>query len=69
MRLYNLTPAEARTARALAGGAKLAAAAEDLGLSVNTLRTQLQQIYAKSACANRAQFARLMLSVATLASS
>lgn len=64
MRLYGLSAAEARTARALAGGTRLGAAAEALGLSVNTLKSQLKQIYAKTGCSSRAELARLMLSVA-----
>ncbi|HEY0953618.1 MAG TPA: LuxR C-terminal-related transcriptional regulator, partial [Roseateles sp.] len=64
MRLYGLSAAEARTAQALAGGARLADAAAALDLSVNTLKTQLKQIYAKTGCGSRAELARLLLSVA-----
>ncbi len=67
MRLYGLSPAEARTARALAGGARLTAVAEELGLSINTLKSQLKQIYVKSGCGSRAELARLLLSVAVVA--
>jgi DNA-binding CsgD family transcriptional regulator len=63
MRLYGFSAAEARTAQVLAGGARLAAAAAALDLSVNTLKTQLKQIYAKTGCGSRAELARLLLSL------
>ncbi len=66
MRLYGLSAAEARTAQALAGGARLADAAVAVDLSVNTLKTQLKQIYAKTGCASRAELTRLLLSVASV---
>lgn len=69
MRLYGLSAAEARTAQALAGGARLADAAAALDLSVNTLKTQLKQIYAKTGCGSRAELTRLLLSVAGVAES
>jgi DNA-binding CsgD family transcriptional regulator/PAS domain-containing protein len=65
-RLYELSPAEARTALALGDGARLAIAAARLGLSINTVKTQLKQIYAKTGCSSRADLARLMLSLAAL---
>lgn len=65
-RLYELSPAEARTALALGDGAQLAVAAAKLGLSINTVKTQLKQIYAKTGCNSRADLARLLLSLAAL---
>jgi DNA-binding CsgD family transcriptional regulator len=65
-RLYELSPAEARAATALADGARLAIAAAKLGLSVNTVKTQLKQIYAKTGCSSRADLARLMLSLGSV---
>lgn len=64
IRLYGLSAAEARTAQALAGGARMGTVAETLGLSVNTLKSQLKQIYAKTGCGSRAELTRLLLSVA-----
>ncbi|MFY7867223.1 helix-turn-helix transcriptional regulator [Roseateles sp.] len=63
IRLYGLSTAEARTALALADGARLSDVASKLVLSVNTVKTQLKQIYAKMGCESRADFARLMLSL------
>ncbi len=62
-RLYGLSPAEARCALALGEG-QLAQAAERLKLSIETVKTQLKQIYAKTGCQSRADLTRLMLSLA-----
>jgi DNA-binding CsgD family transcriptional regulator len=63
MRLYQLSAAEARCAVALGEG-KLAEAAERLGVGIDTVKTQLKQIYAKTGCHSRADLTRLMLSLA-----
>ena len=45
---YGLTPAEARVAVAIAGGASPRAIAETFGLSFHTVRNQLQRLYTKT---------------------
>lgn len=61
--LYKLSPSEARTAHAMGGGAQLAVVASRLGLSVNTVKTQLKQVYAKTGCSCRADLTRLLMSL------
>lgn len=46
--LYQLTPAEARLAALLAGGAELKDIAGTLGVSLNTARSQLRSVFAKT---------------------
>ena len=46
--IYELTPAEARLASLVAQGNRLEDAAEDLGVSLNTVRTHLKRIFAKT---------------------
>jgi DNA-binding CsgD family transcriptional regulator len=62
-RIYGLSPAEARCALALGEG-KLSQAADRLQVSVDTVKTQLKQIYAKTGCHSRADLTRLLLSLA-----
>jgi len=50
---FNLSPAESRLIKALAGGGSLDAVAEELRLSYNTVRNQLQTIYGKTGARNR----------------
>ena len=57
-----LTPAETRLARCLASGATLRNAAEQLGVSINTVRSQLRQIFAKTGTSRQAALMRLLLS-------
>ncbi|CAN5606381.1 helix-turn-helix transcriptional regulator [soil metagenome] len=64
-RLYNLTPAEIRCVQAL-GTDKLEQAADVLGLSPHTVRTQLKNVYAKTGCDSRADLTRLLLSLASI---
>jgi DNA-binding CsgD family transcriptional regulator len=47
-KLYRLTPAESRLLKALLQGAKTAECAKRLGLSINTVNTQLKQIFVKT---------------------
>ena len=46
--LFDLTPAEARVASSIAGGATVAEAAAVLGLSRETIRTQLKGVFTKT---------------------
>ncbi len=60
---YRLSPAQARLARRLSEGDDLAAAAAALGVSVNTVRTQLQRIFDKTGVRSRAALIRALLGV------
>lgn len=55
-RLYGFTPAEMKLADILATGIDLFAAAEELGLSRNTVRNRLQSMYAKSGTRRKSEF-------------
>lgn len=65
VRLLGLTPAEARLAVALCDGVSLQRAANHLGISPNTAKTQLKQIYQKTEVGSRASLVRLMIALAT----
>ena len=60
--IYELTPAEARMASLVAQGNRLEDAAEDLGVSLNTVRTHLKRIFAKTGTDRQADLVRLILS-------
>lgn len=60
--LYGLSPAQARLARLIVDGHDLAAAAGTLGVSINTLRTQLQRIFDKTGVRSQAALVRCLLS-------
>lgn len=59
--LYGLTPAEYRLAMLLADGYEPATIAELVGVSRNTLKTQLASIYRKTDTSRQAQLVRLLL--------
>ena len=59
--LYGLSPAQTRLARHLVDGRDLAGIAAAFGVSVNTLRTQLQRIFDKTGARSRAALARVLL--------
>ncbi|MFC4314193.1 helix-turn-helix transcriptional regulator [Steroidobacter flavus] len=63
-RVYSLTPAEVRAALALCDGDSLDAVAAHLNVTLNTLKTHLKSIYAKTAVDSRAALTKLMLSLA-----
>ena len=65
--LFDLTPAEARVARALAGGATVGQMASRAKVSRNTVRSQLRAILGKTGCHRQADAVSL-LSRAGLAS-
>ena len=58
---HRLTAAETRLAHRLAAGATLADAADALGVSVNTVRSQLRQIFQKTGVSRQAELVRLVL--------
>ncbi len=62
---YGLTMAEARTAVAATATGSLAALAINLSLSINTVKTQLRQIYAKTGVTGRGDLVRLVLGLAS----
>lgn len=59
-----LTEAESRLATVLFTGASLREAAESLGKSSHTCKTQLKSIYAKTGCRSQAELAKRLLLVA-----
>ena len=59
---YGLTKAEARVASLLVTGDATDEIAAKLGVSVNTLRTQLRQIYAKTGTGGRVKLIRMLIS-------
>ena len=64
-RIYSLTQAEARATLALSDGGSLEAVATELNVTLNTLKTHLKSIYAKTSVDNRARLTKLVLSLAT----
>ena len=66
--LFSLSPAEARLAQLLADGLSMDEAAMQLGVSRNTVRSQLQAVFAKTGTNRQGDLVRLLLSsAATLA--
>ncbi len=62
VRLFDLTPAEARLLVALVEGMALDEAAETFGVSKNTLRNQLNQVFRKTETNKQSELVRLVLS-------
>ena len=58
--LFDLTPAEARVARAIAERRTVEAIAGMLGVSRETVRTQLKSVLAKTGMARQADLAALL---------
>ncbi len=58
--LFDLTAAEARIARGIAGGATLAVLAAAQGVSVETIRSQLKATFAKTGVTRQVDLARLI---------
>lgn len=63
MELLNLTAAEARLARALAGGESLEHYAKESGLRLPTAKSQLRSVFAKTACDRQASLVRLIAAI------
>lgn len=61
---FGLTPAEARAALALCEGGGIEETAVELGISANTLKTQMNGIYQKTGVDNRARLVKLVLALA-----
>jgi DNA-binding CsgD family transcriptional regulator/PAS domain-containing protein len=59
---YGLTPAEARLLRALADGERVADYAERAGITRNTAKTHLKQIFAKTGTKRQTELVRLLVS-------
>ena len=64
--LFDLTPAEARLARALAGGVSTANFASSSGLSRETIKKQLQGVFAKTGTRRQAELVRLLAGAAPI---
>lgn len=60
---YALTEAEVRAAEFLMNGCSIEEAAQQLGVSVNTIKTQLRQLHDKTGTNNRARLVKLLLSM------
>jgi DNA-binding CsgD family transcriptional regulator/PAS domain-containing protein len=58
---YGLTPAQARLAILLAGGASLDEAGTRLGVTIHTVRAHLKQVFAKTGTRRQAALVRLVL--------
>jgi len=60
--LYGLTPMESRLALCLADGRELGAAAEALGISLNTAKTHVKEVFGKTGARRQAELVRLLTS-------
>lgn len=58
--LFDLSPAEARVARAIANGETIEALAAANGISVQTVRWQLKSVFAKTGAHRQAELVRLL---------
>ena len=66
MDAYGLTQAEARVALAASSGMSLPEVAIQLGLSINTVKTQLGRVFDKTGTGRQTELARLMASIAMI---
>jgi DNA-binding CsgD family transcriptional regulator len=66
-RLYGMTAAECRVAAAVCAGETLCAVGERLGVSENTVKTQLQNVYQKTGTHRQAQLVKVLLSLSSSA--
>jgi DNA-binding NarL/FixJ family response regulator len=60
---YGLTPAEAKVALAISSGLSIPETASALGLSPNTIKTQLQGVFSKSGLNRQTDLARMIASI------
>lgn len=60
-KLFNLTPAEAKVAQAIACGEELSDIAESQGVTVSTARTYLKRVFSKTETGRQAELVRLLL--------
>jgi DNA-binding CsgD family transcriptional regulator len=68
-KLYDLTPAEAQVAVALAGGASLNEIAETSGRGLETIRTHLRTIFQKTGTTRQSDLVRLLTAIGGLGDS
>lgn len=61
--LFGLLPSEARLANALANGASLAETAEQMGLTIETVRNYSKKIFAKTGTRGQADLVRYILAI------
>lgn len=61
--LFDLTPAEARLLRALAGGSRLQSYAASVGVQPSTVRTQLTSIFNKTGTKRQAELLSIVASI------
>ncbi|WP_308515707.1 helix-turn-helix transcriptional regulator [Sphingomonas flavescens] len=61
--LFDLTPAEARVARAITEGATIEHIARTGGTSAMTVRTQLRSVFAKTGSKRQAELVRLLMGI------
>ncbi|MDI1266051.1 MAG: LuxR C-terminal-related transcriptional regulator [bacterium] len=61
--LFDLTPSEARVARALASGETLEEIAASGSVAISTVRSQLRQVLEKTGCSRQAEVVSLLASV------
>jgi DNA-binding CsgD family transcriptional regulator len=61
MDLYGLTPAEAQVACRLAAGESPAKIGNDVGTTLNTVRTHIRRIFTKTGCRTQAEFMHAVL--------
>lgn len=66
--LFGLSPAEARLLRALAQGAALESYAQECGVRLSTLKTQLKALFAKTGTHRQAELVRLALKIPAIRS-
>jgi DNA-binding CsgD family transcriptional regulator len=60
MTLFDLTPAEARIMSRIADGHSTIMLTNEFGISVNTMKSHLARIFAKTGCARQADLVKLM---------
>jgi len=63
MKLFGMTPAEARIARAVASGVRMEEYAKDEGLTQNTAKTHLQSAFKKVGVARQADLVRVLQAI------
>ncbi len=61
-KVYGLTPAEARLAQGILQGMSLQDFAKEAGVSINTVRTQLKQVFTKTGTKRQVDLMRILMS-------
>jgi DNA-binding CsgD family transcriptional regulator len=65
---YGLTQAEAKVALAASSGLNIPETANRLGVSINTIKTHLRRVFAKTGTSRQTELARLIASIGLLRS-